>query len=290
MMLKTFINIRLVVVFLIADITSAYAQQKEKFQFAHQAIYKMTYLSDSLDLHSQEQQMTELLIGDGTSLFRSSQKAYDDSSYMAYINTKVITMNAPQMSPIGEINAFNYQIVKDYTSGQIKVYDEYTGSTMNNLKEIGYYFEPEEAMSQWTLKNDTSTINGHLCQRADIEYGGRKWTAWFSPEVSAYADGPYKFRGLPGLIFRVYDAKKTWDFELVELSKIDTTVTINFKDDLSFVQTTKEQLYKNRRHYQKNQMEITEADGADFGDDRAGIKNKLEEYIQQDDNWIELGF
>lgn len=264
------------------------AQQKEEFQFAYQANYQVTYLSDSLNEESQKQQMTELLIGDGVSLFRSHQKAAEDSSYRAYITTKVITMSIPTIIPIGEINNFNYQVVKDYSTGETKVYDEYTGSNLNNLKEIGYYLEPQEAMSNWILSEDTMTIAGYLCQRADTDFGGRKWTAWFSPEMSEYSDGPYKFRGLPGLIFRVHDAKKTWDFQLVELTKVNSAVDINFKEGLKFTKTTKEQLYKDRRDFQKNQLEISEAEGSNYGDSRASVKNTLQEYILHDNNWIEL--
>lgn len=282
------IHIGLVIASVIVGINPMYAQHKEQFQFVHKAIYEVNYLSDSLDQQSKKQQMTELLLGDGASLFRSSQKADEDSSYMAYLKSKVIRMEVPQITLMGEVNAFNYQVVKDYSSGQTKVYDEYSGSNLNNIKEVAYYFEPQEAMSNWTLTEDTLTINGHLCQRADIEFGGRKWTAWFSPDMSAYSDGPYKFSGLPGLIFRVHDVKKTWNFELVELSKIDTLVHINFKDGLKFKETTKQQLNKDRRHFQKNKIEINEAAGADFGDSRASAKSKLEEYILQDNNWIEL--
>jgi len=273
-----------------SSINITYAQQKEQFQFDHKAIYEVTYLSDSLNQESEKQQLTELLIGDGVSLFRSSQKAYEDSLYLSYINTKVITMSAPVVTVLGEVNGFNYQILKDYSSGQTKVYDEYTGSNLNNLKEIAYYFEPAEVMSKWTLKDDTLTINGHLCQRADTEFGGRKWTAWFATELSSYSDGPYKFKGLPGLIFHVYDAGKTWDFKLMDLSKVDTLVSINFKDGLNFKESTKQEIYKNRRHYQKNLIEINEAAGTNYGDSKASVKKNLDENIGLDNNWIELDF
>lgn len=278
----------LVIGCIVISFTYTHAQQKEQFQFDHKAIYEVTYLVDSLDQDSKKQEMTELLIGDGTSLFRSFQKASDDSSYRAYIRNKVITMSEPIVTSVGDINAFNYQVLKDFSSGQTKVYDEYTGGSLGTLKEIAYYFEPQEAMSDWALKEDTATINGHLCQRADIEFGGRIWTAWFSPEMAAYSDGPYKFRGLPGLIFRVHDAKKTWDFELVDFSKIDTLISINFKEDLSFKETSKEDIFKNRRDFQKNQVEINEAAGTDYGDSKKDVKKKLEEYILHDNNWIEL--
>ena len=39
-------------------------------------------------------------------------------------------------------------------------------------------------------------------QKAETFIFGRKWTAWFSPEIPIQ-DGPYKFRGLPGLIVKI---------------------------------------------------------------------------------------
>lgn len=277
-----------IITVVLINVITANAQQKEQFRFDHKAIYEVVYLSDTLDQGSHKQRITELLIGDEISLYRSSQKAYEDSLYMSYMNATDISMNPPQITSMGEINAFNYQILKDFSSGQTKVYDEYTGSNLNNLKEIAYYFEAQDIMSKWTLKDDTSRINGYLCQRADIDFGERKWIAWFSPELSTYADGPYKFSGLPGLIFRIHDEKKTWDFKLVELSQIDTLIEINFKNGLKFTETTKQQLFKDRRHYQKNQIGIKEAAGTNFGNNRASIQNHLEEYIRQDNNWIEL--
>ena len=287
-MSKINLHFGLVVAYLLGNINFTIAQQKEQFQFNHKAIYEVTYLPDSLKKDSQKQELTELLLGNEVSLFRSTQKAYEDSIYMAYINRKVMTMSAPTITTLGAVNAFNYQVLKDYKSGKTKVYDEYTGSNLNNLKELAYYFEPKEVMTAWTLKDDTLMINGHLCQQAEIEFGGRVWTAWFASGLSAYSDGPYKFKGLPGLIFRVYDADKTWDFKLIDLSKVDTLVSINFKDGLSFSETTKAELYKNRRHYQKNMIEINEAAGIYYGDGKAELKKILETNILHDNNWIEL--
>lgn len=287
-MLDIYKPIRLLVVFVIIFFNYVNAQQKEQFQFYHKALYEVTYLLDSLDQDSQKKLMTELLMGDGVSLFRSTRKAESDSSYMAYINTKVISMNPPTASPIGEINAFNYQILKNFSSKETKVYDEYTGGSLGNITEINYYYEPEETMSNWTLSEDTATINGYLCQRADIEFGGRYWTAWFSPEHSMFSDGPYKFKGLPGLIFKIHDAKKTWNFDLVDLSRIDTLVSINFKETLKFTETTKQELYKNRRYYQKNKIDLISGTGGVYVGSKVEGRKRLEEYILHDNNWIEL--
>lgn len=48
---------------------------------------------------------------------------------------------------------------------------------------------------------------------SNIEIGGRKWAAWFTPDVPLNF-GPYKFQGLPGLIVSVSDAKSHYSFML----------------------------------------------------------------------------
>lgn len=272
----------------IVDVDVVSSSQKEDFHFKHRAVYKLTYLLDSLDSNSQKTVMTELLLGDEVSLFRSFQKAHLDSLYLDFHNNKVLQIPPPQIIPMGEINAFNYQIVKWYSSGESKVYDEYSGENIAKIMEINFYVESEEAMSGWDLKGDTMTVEGQLCQRADIDFGGRQWTAWFSPELSVFQDGPYKFRGLPGLILKVHDVEKTWDFELVALAKVDTVISINFKEGVRFKEKAKRIIYKDRRNFQKNFLEIQEAAGRKFGSSRPSAERALEDYIKHDNNWIEL--
>lgn len=43
---------------------------------------------------------------------------------------------------------------------------------------------------------------------------GRKWTAWFSLDIPI-SDGPYKFRGLPGLIIFLYEDNNKHNFLLL---------------------------------------------------------------------------
>ncbi|MFZ4261108.1 GLPGLI family protein [Sphingobacterium sp. HJSM2_6] len=250
-------------------------------------MYEINYLSDKSDPTSMKQQWAELLLGEEKSLFRSMKKAQSDSAYMAYVKNKVINMSAPSVKPIGEINSFNYQIIKDYSSGMVKVYDEYSGGSLNQINAISFYEEASDGMSNWVLKNDTMRIHGYVCQRADIEFAGRKWTAWFSSEAPLKSDGPYKFNGLPGLIFKVYDEEKSWDFELKSLSKKDTSIAINFKEGLTFSKIKKEKLFQDRRKFQKNIIEINETNGANHGDSRNQIKSSLESHILKDNNWIE---
>ena len=67
----------------------------------------------------------------------------------------------------------------------------------------------------WTLTDDTMTICGLLCHRATGKLYGKEWTAWFSEDIPSSA-GPWKLRGLPGLIVRAEDTDHIHCFELYE--------------------------------------------------------------------------
>lgn len=68
----------------------------------------------------------------------------------------------------------------------------------------------------WEILPDTKKVKNYTVQKAITTFGGRKWTAWFANEI-AIMDGPYKFRGLPGLIVEIEDEKKHFVFSLTEV-------------------------------------------------------------------------
>ena len=78
-----------------------------------------------------------------------------------------------------------------------------------------YRYETHEPMAKidWTLTDDTLTISGLLCHRATGKLYGKQWTAWYTEEMPSSA-GPWKLRGLPGLIVKAEDSEAIHCFEL----------------------------------------------------------------------------
>ena len=74
----------------------------------------------------------------------------------------------------------------------------------------------------WKLENETKQSAQYTLQKATTNFGGRHWTAWFCKDLNI-SEGPYKFRGLPGLIFELSDSKDNFNFKLVKSSKLPTT-------------------------------------------------------------------
>lgn len=71
------------------------------------------------------------------------------------------------------------------------------------------------AKIDWILSDDTLSIGGLLCHRATGELYGKQWTVWYSEEIPSSA-GPWKLRGLPGLIVKAEDAEVIHCFTLYE--------------------------------------------------------------------------
>ena len=71
--------------------------------------------------------------------------------------------------------------------------------------------EEDYTGQEWTLKDSTKTLLGYPCQLATCSYHGRDYQAWFTSDI-AIDNGPWKFKGLPGLILEVYDTKNHYHF------------------------------------------------------------------------------
>src|SRR5690606_10669622 len=68
----------------------------------------------------------------------------------------------------------------------------------------------------------TKKVNQYNLQKATCDFGGRKWTAWFNTEIPLN-EGPYKFHGLPGLIFEVSDSQNQFVFKLIKSYQLKST-------------------------------------------------------------------
>ncbi|AJW64211.1 Protein of unknown function (Porph_ging) [Elizabethkingia miricola] len=80
-----------------------------------------------------------------------------------------------------------------------------------------YKFSDESKMT-WKILKESKKIKSWNCQKAETEYLGRKWTAWFTTDL-LFPEGPYKFSGLPGLIVEVSDEKNDFRFALEAIYK-----------------------------------------------------------------------
>ena len=73
----------------------------------------------------------------------------------------------------------------------------------------------------WTLTDDTLTVGGYYCQTATCKFRGVAWTVCYTEEIPSSA-GPWRLRGLPGLIVEAKNEAHT--FRLAELRQEHTPI------------------------------------------------------------------
>lgn len=71
------------------------------------------------------------------------------------------------------------------------------------------------------MYDEKKTIENFNCRKAKTNFGGRRWIAYYSTDISI-SDGPYKFAGLPGLILELYSEDNDYHFLMRSLKKISS--------------------------------------------------------------------
>ncbi|WP_431611472.1 GLPGLI family protein [Chryseobacterium sp. 'Rf worker isolate 10'] len=125
------------------------------------------------------------------------------------------SINRDQME--GLRTNINYSVEKDKTN-QKTYFKDRIGRDL-------YSYEEDRPLN-WKIGSETRKIGEYKVQKAETDFGGRKWTAWFTTDLP-YQDGPYKFGGLPGLIVKVEDDKGEYSFDLMKNYKIAEFPTLN---------------------------------------------------------------
>jgi len=96
-----------------------------------------------------------------------------------------------------------------------------TGSFKNenfvNVEDKYYKYSSTDNI-RWKIFSKTKFSNNYKLQQAEAVWGGRKWIAWFCAEIPI-SEGPYKFNGLPGLIFEITDSKNNFIYKLISINK-----------------------------------------------------------------------
>ncbi|WP_294249761.1 GLPGLI family protein [uncultured Chryseobacterium sp.] len=113
-------------------------------------------------------------------------------------------------------NGIDLTMLRDYFKERLIEKNGITNVFVNVIdSKIRYQ---EKVVLKWVLYSDTKMINGVKCQMAATNKYGRRWIAYFSKDYSQPV-GPYKFTGLPGLIFELYDTRDDYHFTLAKVEK-----------------------------------------------------------------------
>lgn len=100
---------------------------------------------------------------------------------------------------------------------QIKIFSKINNPivyfvTENPTKKTGVVAIDSIPEIKWKLiSEDTKTIGGFECYKATANFRGSEITAYYSPEIPI-PFGPFKFKGLPGLILEVFNTNSSYKY------------------------------------------------------------------------------
>ncbi|MDE6813225.1 MAG: GLPGLI family protein [Duncaniella sp.] len=128
-----------------------------------------------------------------------------------------------------------------------------------------YYNEPLNDIA-WEITDSTKTILGYECVMATADYHGRRWTAWFTPEIPIQ-DGPWKLHGLPGLILEASESTGQHHFTANGLETSNAEIRPIYNKE-RFDKTSRIEILKMERKGHDNGSAIVKAQiGLDLGPD-----------------------
>ena len=172
-------------------------------QSANRFFYELTFKPQK-DSARTEKHILFLDITKDRSIYRDHLQVTQDSILKTTIESSQKSGIMPDITKIIKLPKFGHTIRKVYPITEIR----YTERMLQD--DITY----KEAINfNWKIESEKSKIGEYQAQKATTEFGGRKWTAWFSEDLP-FQDGPYKFYGLPGLIVKIEDANQNYSWQL----------------------------------------------------------------------------
>lgn len=184
------------------------------------------------------------------SLFISERAVLRDSLFQRSRQTQQM----PDRSQMENMrSSLNYSIAKDFEKQEI---------TFNNRIGRDNYSYTEKVNLNWDITSETAKIDEYKTQKATTNFGGRKWTAWFTSDLPV-SDGPYKFSGLPGLIVKLEDDKGDYVFQLAQTKKIPEIASLQQRGQT--IKVKKSDYLKTEKRFNADPEEFMKASMASSG-------------------------
>ena len=252
-------------------------------------IYEYKFISDSTNV---EDVKTEMMFLDTT---KEGSKYY---SYTVFNSDSIMKVDLQkQLAATGSINIKTDMRKGDVRYSVTKIYPEYKTYLHRRLSMDAYKVE-EDRKINWKISSEKEKVGEWNVQKAEADFAGRHWVAWFSSEIPIQ-DGPYKFHGLPGLIVKIEDKTGSHKLELKGIKNISENLDINVFNAKEIAINSK-QFQKVIKEYENDptkgikQMQMGGATIVMTGKDGTSSKvakeneDRLKAQIKKDNNRIEL--
>lgn len=252
-------------------------------------IYEYKFISDSTNVDDVK---TEMMFLDTT---KDGSKYY---SYTVFNSDSIMKVDLEkQLAATGSIN-----VKSDMQKGSVrysvtKTYPDYKINLHRRLGMDAYNISDDRKIN-WKISSEKEKIGEWNAQKAEADFAGRHWIAWFSTEIPIQ-DGPYKFNGLPGLIVKIEDKTGSHKLELKGIKNIKKELDINVFDAKEIAINSK-QFQKVLKEYENDptkgikQIQMGGTSIVLTGKDGTSTKiakeqeERLKARIKKDNNRIEL--
>ena len=191
-------------------------------QSANRFFYELTF-KPKKGIDSLQKAVMILDVTDKKSLYRDYLTVSQDSVLKIEVEKMQKAGVFKDLSKSFQMPKFAYKITKEYPTMKVN----FSERMLNSV--FGYNEEPK---FNWKISNDKQKIGEYEAQKATTEFGGRKWTAWFTDSIP-FPDGPYKFSGLPGLIVKIEDAEKNFSWVLTANKPLKEFEELSYSEKLS---------------------------------------------------------
>lgn len=157
----------------------------------------------------------------------STEAGYEKVNMILDITSKEVKFYGKDLAIRDSLNKkFGMNFSYTDMTGQVvkRKINSFDNENFINIKNGYYTFKTTDKIN-WTIADEIKKVENYTLQKATTKFGGRSWTAWFCKDI-LFNEGPFKLRGLPGLIFELSDAKNNFIYTLVksrELPEVSNT-------------------------------------------------------------------
>ncbi len=174
-----------------------------------------------------------LLLNQNESVYTSQNKIKNDSVRNYYLKNNDVQGYQAHKLNNDKNNLINYFIWKENS--------DYIYQIKSGFKIIQY--KSSLPQLNWQIINDGSEeILGYKVQKAETNYDGKKYYAWFSTEIPIN-NGPFVFNGLPGLILKIENEDSSYVITAKGI-KNESNLFPELEKGKKVIETKKENFYK----------------------------------------------
>ncbi|MFS4428942.1 GLPGLI family protein [Chryseobacterium sp. S90] len=151
----------------------------------------------------------------------STETTYDKLNMILDITPKEVKFYGRNLMTTDSLNKkFGMNTSHTDMSGQVvkRKINSFENENFINIKNGYYSFKTTDKVN-WTISSETKKADSYTLQKATTQFGGRNWTAWFCKDIP-FNEGPFKLRGLPGLIFELSDTQQNFIYHLIKSQEL----------------------------------------------------------------------